>query len=236
MTRFFLNFLLLGIVLISAAQDKKFAQPDLPGDLVLDLGLNYWVNDDDTLKNWGSKSLGIYYNKRYKISNKLSFYPAVGLGFERVAFQKNYHYDTDPDRNVVINSTSALIKKNKLAVTYLDIPLELRFHPKGTIEGEGFYVGGGVIGGLKLSAHSKLRYIEDDINRKEKLHSNFGLNDIRYGYQVRVGWKSFQVFYKRYLSDFYRNRQQKVGPDLEVIDGAYFNPAITTIGISFAGF
>ena len=235
MTRFFLSLFLVGVVLISTAQDKKFAQPDLPGDLVLDIGMNYWTYKEDSIQAWSSKSLGIYYNKRYKISNKLSFYPSVGLGFERLGFKKNYHYDTDQQLNLVIDSTTALIKRNKLAITYLDVPLELRLHPKGTIEGEGFFIGAGVIGGLKLSAHTKLKYVDNGNKRKEKLNSNFGLQDFRYGYQVRVGWKGFQVFYKKYLSDLYRKPQELVGPDLEPT-GKIMRPSTSTIGISFTGF
>lgn len=235
MTRFFLSLFLLGVVLISTAQDRKFAQPDLPGDLMLDIGLNYWSNDQDTLKNWGSKSLGVYYNKRFKISNKLSFHPAVGLGFEKLAFKKNYHYGEDVDNSIIIDTTNTIISRNKLAVTYLDVPLEFRFHPKGTIEGEGFFIGAGVIGGLKLNAHTKLKYEENEVKRKEKLQSNFGLQDFRYGYQIRVGWKSFQFFYKHYLSDFYRKPQKQVGKDL-LPNGELFNPAVSTFGINFSGF
>ena len=235
MTRFFLSLFLVGVVLISTAQDKKFAQPDLPGDLMLDIGLNYWTKDQDTLKNWGSKSLGVYYNRRYKISNKFSFYPAVGLGFEKLAFKKNYHYVADVNNNIAVDTTNSIIKRNKLAVTYLDVPLEIRFHPKKTIEGEGFFVGAGVIGGLKLTAHTKLHYEEDGVRRKEKLQSNFDLQDFRYGYQIRVGWKSFQFYYKRYLSDFYRNPQQKVSKDLQPRD-RFFNPSVSTFGINFTGF
>jgi len=237
MARYFFSLILLGAVLFSTAQDRKIPQPDLPGDLLLDIGLNYWSNDEDTLKNWGSKSLGIYYNKRYKISNKLSFYPAVGLSFEKYALKKNYHYATDIDNNIVIDSTIALIKRNKLAVTYLEVPLEFRFHPQGTIDGEGFFIGAGVLGSLRMGSHTKLRYVEDEEKRKEKLSDDFGLNDIRYGYQIRMGWKNIHFFYKHYLSEVYGNPQKKVSPDaLQTPNGELFHPRASTFGINFSGF
>lgn len=236
MTRYFFSLILLGVVLFSAAQDRKIPQPDLPGDLLLDIGLNYWSNDEDTLKNWGSKSLGIYYNKRYKISNKLSFYPAVGLSFEKYAMKKNYQYANE-NGNIVIDSTSAIIKRNKLAVTYLEVPMEFRFHPNGTQSGEGFFIGAGVIGGVRLNSHTKLKYLQDDVRRKEKLTDNFGLNDIRYGYQIRVGWKNIHFFYKHYLSEVYGNPQKEVSPsDLQTPNGGLFNPRASTFGINFSGF
>jgi len=234
MSRFCFSILLVGAVFIASAQYSKIPQPDLPGDLLLDIGLNYWSNDADTLKNWGSKSLGVYYNKRYKISNKLSFYPAVGLSFEKYALQKNYHYANN-DGNIEIDTTFALIKRNKLAVTYLEVPLELRFHPKGTQQGEGFFIGAGVIGSLRMGSHTKLKYVQDEQKRKEKLSDDFGLNDIRYGYQIRFGWKNIHFFYKHYLSDVYGNPQKKVGTDLEP-NGRLFNPMASTFGINLSGF
>jgi hypothetical protein len=236
MTRFFISVLLIVAAFCATAQKSKIPQPDLPGDLLMDIGLNYWSNDADTLKNWGSKSLGIYYNKRYKISNKLSFYPAVGLSFEKYAFKKNYHYSNN-DGIIEIDTLNALVKKNKLAVTYLEVPLELRFHPQGTQEGEGFFVGAGLIGSLRMGSHTKLKYLQgfDEEKRKEKLSDDFGLNDIRYGYQIRVGWKNVHFFYKHYLSDVYGNPQKKVGTDLEP-NGRLFNPMASTFGINFSGF
>lgn len=217
------------------AQDRRFAQPDLPGDLMLDIGLNYWTNERDTLANFGSKSLGVYYTKRFKISNNLSFYPGVGLGFEKYSFKKNYHY-ANVDGNIQLDSLNGLMKKNKLAVTYFDVPLELRFHPKGTIEGEGFFVGAGVFGGLKMGAHTKLKYEQGDAKRKEKLRDNFGLEDYRYGYIIRVGWKGINFYYRRTMSQLFQDGQQQLNPDLTTPKGRPYNPQISTFGINFTGF
>ncbi|MEQ9231723.1 MAG: outer membrane beta-barrel protein [Cyclobacteriaceae bacterium] len=234
MARFCLLFFLFSFVLLSSAQDKKFAQPDLPGDLLLDIGLNYWSNDRDTLSNFASKSLGVYYTRHFRISDKFSFNPAVGLGFEKYAFKKDYHY-RNVDGIIRLDTLPSNFDKNKLAVTYLDIPLELRYYPKSTIEGEGFFVGAGVIGGLKMGAHSKIKY-EDAVTRgKEKLRSNFGLRDVRYGLQFRIGWKGVHFFYKHYMSPVYKGKQDLVDRDLQPT-GKRYNPTVSTFGINFTGF
>lgn len=237
MTKFCLSFLLLAAVFTASSQEKFSGQPDLPGDILIDIGFNTWNQQNDTIKNWASRSLGIYYNKRYRISNKLSFYGAAGFGFEKPAFQKNYYLNRD-NGAIFIDTLGGFvdIKKNKLVVTYLDLPLELRFHPKGTQEGEGFFISAGLIPGLKLSAHTKLNYkLSNGGKQKEKLGANFGLNDYRVGLQFRVGWKGVNFFYKTYLTKLYRNGQKLIGPDF-VQTGERFNPKISTFGINFSGF
>lgn len=234
MARFFVSLLVVLTAFASLAQEKKIAQPDLPGDIMLDLGINYWVGDRDTTKAWASRSIGIYYTQRMRISDKFSFYPAIGLGTERLAFKKNYHLANN-DGVVGVDTTFALIKRNKLVLTYLDIPLEVRFHPGGTEEGEGFFIGAGVIGGIRLEAHTKIRYEQNGKSRTDKLRSNFGLNDIRYGVQLRVGWKGANFFFKRYFSETFRRDQALVDPDFNPT-GQFFNPTTTTIGINFTGF
>lgn len=225
--------LIISALLVSS-QEKKVAQPDLPGDLMLDIGMNYWVGDRDTTNAWPSRSFGIYYTKRMKISDKFSFYPAVGIGTERYALQKNFHL-VNNDGSIEVDTTLAIINRNKLVVTYLDVPLELRFHPGGTEEGEGFFVGAGVIGGLRLEAHTKVNYTQNGHKRTEKLRSNFGLQDFRYGVQFRVGWKGAHFFFKKYLNKTFRRDQALVDPQLSPT-GEFFNPTTTTIGINFTGF
>jgi len=116
------------------------------------------------------------------------------------------------------------------------MPLELRFHPKGTVEGEGFFVSAGVIPGLKLNAHTRIKYEESGAKQTQKLRANFGLNDYRLGLQFRVGWEGVNFFYKTYMTELFRKKQNIYLPgDLEnSVDS--FNPTITTIGINFSGF
>lgn len=236
MTKFCLSFLLLIAVFTVSSQEKLKGQPDLPGDILIDFGINYWNQKRDTIKNWPSRSLGIYYNKRYKISNKLSFYAAVGFGFENYAFKDNYFLNRGDNGEVILDTiNNVTLDKNKLAVMYLDMPLEIRIHPKGTAEGEGFFLSAGVVPGLKLNAHTKLKSEENEGTQRQKYSSNFGLNDYRVGLQFRVGWKGVNFFYKTYLTKVFRSPQNLVDPDL-ILTGYRFNPSTTTFGINFSGF
>jgi hypothetical protein len=161
----------------------------------------------------------------------------VGLTFEKFAFKDNANYFRQADGSTAVDTLNRSfdLRKNKLAVTYFEVPLELRFHPQKTIEGEGFFVGIGVIGGLKMGAHTKIKYRVGDNRYKEKLRGGFGLQDFRYGYQIRLGWKNVHLFFKRYLSEVYRNEQVLLDRDLNPREET-FNPTLTTIGINFSGF
>ncbi|MCP4460975.1 MAG: outer membrane beta-barrel protein [Cytophagales bacterium] len=234
MTKFLLSFLLLVVSFTALSQEKLSGQPDLPGDILFDIGFNSWDQSGDTLKNWPSRSLGIYYNKRFKLSNKFSFYGAAGFGIEKFSFEKNYHLTAD-NSNIVLDTLIASISMNKLSITYFDIPLELRFHPKGTIDGEGFFVSAGAIPGLKMGAHTKVKYEVDGHKQREKVGANFGLQDFRMGLQFRVGWKGINIFYKTYLTKVFRHKQDLVDPDLN-LTGELFNPKVTSFGINFSGF
>lgn len=237
MTKFFFSFLLLIAVFTVSSQEKLQGQPDLPGDILFDLGFNTWDQEGDTLKLIPSRSLGLYYNKRYKITKKLSFYVAAGVGIEKFAFQGNYFLSRNNIGKIFVDTIFADIRKNKLNITYFDVPLELRFHPKGTIEGEGFFIGAGVIPGFKLEAHTKVRYKtrESDALQTQKFRGNFGLNDFRLGMQVRVGWKGVNFFYKTYFTNLFRNRQDLIDPNF-TLTGQDFNPTVSTFGINLSGF
>jgi len=210
--------------LFSWAQEDGFSRPDIPGELMVDIGVNSWSVTPDTLdrKGWASKSIGIYYAKRFEISNKLSFYPAVGLGIEKMGFESAVSFIDSAD--YFMNLPFAGITKNKLAFTYLDIPVELRYHPQGTQEGEGFFVSAGGMFGIKMGAHTKWKYDEGDGTKVIKESGKFNLKSFRYGYQVRLGFKGIHIFYKKYLSDAFK------GPIQDV------NGTMKTIGINLTGF
>ncbi|SNT17256.1 Outer membrane protein beta-barrel domain-containing protein [Ekhidna lutea] len=220
------------LTLLSASAQDGMKRPDIPGDLMVDVGFNVWSSMPGPLKKkvFASKSIGVYYSKRKVLNNKLSFNYGLGLGMEKISLgdSSTLFSNTIVDdtlRSVVINPNPHNFDKNRLAVTYLDIPLELRFHPKGTEEGEGLFIGAGAIIGLRLNAHTKWKYENNGETVIEKTSGEFNLNSLRYGYQVRAGFKGVHFFYKRYTSNVFQDSFQ---------DGS--NPVMTTIGINVTGF
>ncbi|MEL7222470.1 MAG: hypothetical protein AAGJ93_14200, partial [Bacteroidota bacterium] len=113
------------------AQEEKKGSPDLPGDLIVNVGINALVDRPRELRlnAFGSKSVGVYYTNRIALSPSFSFYPAIGLGLEKYDFQDDITL-IDSIGNVTLIDTIGFrgaIDKNRLATTYLEMPLEFRY-------------------------------------------------------------------------------------------------------------
>ena len=223
---------LLTLVFIGASAQDGLKRPDIPGELMVDVGFNVWSSMPGALerRTWSSKSIAFYYTKRKAFSSKLSLNYGIGLGLEKMSLGDSATLFS----NVLVNDTlnSVMIgpnpqnfSKNKLATTYLDIPVEIRFHPMGTQDGEGLFLGVGGIVGLRLNAHTKWKYDNNGETVRDKVTGKFNLNSIRYGYQIRAGFRGVHFFYKRYVSPVFNDAFD---------DG--FDPVMTTIGINVTGF
>lgn len=219
---------------VSAQEDTRPSQPDLPGDLMLDFGFSYWSKklDQLPLKVLGSQSVGIYYTQRFRISDHFSFYPGAGFTFDKYAFDSRLTWRNNAgvislDSINSSNNGAVLLDKNKLIASYFEIPLEIRIHPSGTVKGEGWFIGLGAVAGLRIGAHTKVAYKVDGDKYKEKEYNDFGLERYRYGAQVRFGFKNIHLYYKTYFSDLFSNTSQ-------FSDGK--SPRSSVIGINISGF
>ncbi len=231
MTRLSVVVLMLFVSFSTLAQQgDRPSQPDLPGDIMLDFGLNMWSEDTEQLRLdlWRSNSFSIYYNRMFKITNKFTFHPAVGLGIEKYAFNDDFAWLMDSQGTISLDTLSGGVSltKNKLNITYFEIPFELRFYPKGTVSGEGMFVSVGAIGGLRINTNSKIKFANGEGQTKRKLNQRLGVNDFKYGVQARIGFRTFHVFYKHYFSDVFDGSPDDSG----------LNPTAATLGINFSGF
>lgn len=197
---------------------------------MIDYGFNFWPETPDQLPTsfWGSNSVGIYLNSRVRFNDYISFHPGAGFTFEKYAFDDNYTWLRADDGTISLDSLSGVtLTKNKLVVNYFEIPLEFRIHPLGTVGGEGWFIGLGAVGGIRLGApHTKVKYDLGDNTVKEKLYDDFNVSRLRYGLQARFGFKTFHVYYKTYLSEVFTTAPDASGK----------NPLPFTIGVTFSGF
>ena len=232
--------LTLFVLGVSAQDEGGLKRPDIPGELMVDVGFNVWSSMPGPLerRTWSSKSIAFYYTKRKAFGKKLSLNYGIGLGLEKMSLgdsstlassflNDNGTPETEDDfiESVRIVPNEASFDKNRLAMTYLDIPVEFRYHPFGTEDGEGLFLGVGGIIGLRLKSHTKWKYENNGETVRDKITGRFNLNAFRYGYQVRAGFRGVHFFYKRYVSPVFRDRFE---------DG--FNPVMTTVGINVTGF
>lgn len=205
-------------------------QPDLPGDLMVDFGLNTWTDQPDNLPSsmFRSNSFGLYYTQRKRISDHFSVQAGLGFSFENMAIDNRVSWFRADDGTIGVDSlpTNLSLRKNKLLITYFEIPVEFRIHPLGTVAGEGFFIGLGAIGGVRMGARTKIKYDTQDETIQERLHGQFDLNRWKYGVQARLGFKTFHLFYKMYFNDQFSNLPEQFSS----------NPRQMTFGINLTGF
>ena len=99
------------------------------------------------------------------------------------------------------------LSKSKLSATYLSIPLLLEFQSPEHGHNKPFYFSAGLIGGIKLGSHTKVKMDGD----KSKSHGDFNINPFRIGATARMGYRGINVFGTTYFSPLFRNGR---GPEL----------------------
>lgn len=212
-----------------AQESSRPKQPDFPGDLLVDWGFNTWSNKPANLpiRPWGSNAFSIYYTQRFRIIDHVGINTGLGFTFDKYAFDSNYTWLSASNGAVSLDTIAGVeLSKNKLVFNYLEVPLEVRIHPLGTVNGEGWFIGLGVVGGLRFNGHTKVKYSITDEDYKEKVYGAFDTNGLRYGLQARFGFKAIHVYYKMYLTDVFKSAPDASGKI----------PTASTIGISFSGF
>ncbi|WP_424962093.1 hypothetical protein [Ekhidna sp.] len=254
--KYLVGALLALIVFNASAQEEGgLKRPDIPGHLMLDIGLNYWDQTAGNLnqKGWPSKSLGLYYTKFKKLGNSFTINYGLGMTWEKIGFEVNVDdnpstsdavtIQTDSLGNVffgpLFGTTSRIsFKKYKVGILYVDAPFEFRWYPRSTQDGEGLFISFGGILGLKVKSFDKTIFELNGEKFKTKSIGDFGLNSFRYGVQARLGFNGIHVFYKQYFSDVFSDPILVVDSiDSDgTLNGSPISPTMTTIGINITGF
>lgn len=106
-------------------------------------------------------------------------------------------------------------KNNKFAVSYLDLPLEVRFRTKNANKNKIFKFTVGFKGGFLLNNHIKFKgddfVMGTDTDIKYKQHLIKNIEKSRYGFTARVGYGMFNAFGYYSLSKLFKDGK---GPEM----------------------
>lgn len=182
--------------------------------MLIDIGFNQYTTKDPSglpdLHLWRSKNVNVYHYWGIPLGKKFTLAPGVGLGLENYSFRREeVLLQTSNNDSLIISSLNLPNfegKKSKLAVNYVDIPLELRFQT-GRFKDRAFRIAFGGKVGFLYGAHTKAKYVTNDHKIKEKHYDDFGLNGFRYGLTGRIGFGHFTVFGYYALSDLFRDNK-----------------------------
>ncbi|MFT2007587.1 outer membrane beta-barrel protein [Pontibacter sp. 13R65] len=194
--------------------------------LDLDLGLNTFVNQNETqggspipdLKPLGSRYVSINWRMTSQVGGRTSpFYVISGLGFafNNYMFDRNYVIEEDVnDITYFRRATDISYAKSKLTHSSVNLPIMPMLKFKRANGKEGFKIGAGGFAGYRLGSHSKLKYSEGGSTEKDKVRSNYNLNDFQYGLTGVIGYGNLDLFVKYNMNSLFRDDR---GPDVNVI-------------------
>jgi hypothetical protein len=118
---------------------------------------------------------------------------SVGLEFS----WNNYKFS----ENVVIGKDSASVTfdpfaasqkkiKSKLTVSWINVPFMVHYNSKKS----SFHMALGGFAGYRLGSHSKTKFTDDGVTKKEKEFTNFYLNSLQYGLRFQFGFYDVDFF------------------------------------------
>jgi hypothetical protein len=127
------------------------------------------------------------------IKNNLGLYSGVGLSFNNYRFDNQTRIIYDRQGLEFVEDEEPM-RKNKLTLTYITVPLMLEFQTGGRKEAEKFHLAGGMILGTRIGTHAKYVYDDQGKKRKEKDYSNFHVPPFRFDLTGRIGWGRVNLF------------------------------------------
>jgi len=185
----------------------------------VEMGVNSFANVD--YKGFTPNFMDLNQNKSFEISlnflrysiglqkdkRNIGLVTGLGLTFNDYRFSNPYTIENDNGMVKPVLLEKATLSKTKLSTSYLTVPLMLEFQIPVNGREKKLYISGGVIGGLKVGSHTKIKQDGD----KRKSRDDFNINPFRYGATARVGYKGINLFGTWYLSKFFKDNR---GPDL----------------------
>lgn len=196
---------------------QQASSPDLPGALQVQIGSNFLVDHPDSMGTgfWGSKSFNAHYLYSVRFGESaFSLHPGFGIATDKFSFEDNITLVRTPEGNTDIEPLETTeygeVKKTKLATTYFEVPLELRFHfnKDNFRKSIKLSVGGKV--GILMSSHTKVKFENLGEKQKIKTKDNFNLNRFRYGLQGTFGVAGVGVYFYYGLNDLFEKGE---GPE-----------------------
>ena len=125
-------------------------------------------------------------------NQKIYISSGAGLQFYNFRFNKQVTYANDPTPSVYIDST-AHFTKNKLALSYLSIPLGITF--KTRVGKQWLVYGVGATGGYRLASWMKQKSPE---RGKQKLHDSYNFKDFNACLTAEIGIDNILRLYGSY--------------------------------------
>ena len=190
---------------VNSFANVEYAGYTIPGSSNFH-GTNYMdLNQNKSLEvniNVFKVSVGLQEKK-----NNIGLVTGLGFNFNDYRFSNGFTIKNSGGYIVPIPIGDPNLQKTKLSTGFLTVPLLLEFHaPRGS----GLWMSMGVIGGLKMGSHTKVKIG----GNTTKDHNDFNINPFRGGSTVRLGYKGFNIYGTYYFTPLFRDGR---GPVMDPI-------------------
>ncbi|OJU22404.1 MAG: hypothetical protein BGN92_01055 [Sphingobacteriales bacterium 41-5] len=218
---------------------KKYDLSKRPNDhFLLQLGYTQWMGKPDSIDTKGfSRSINGYFmfDFPFKTTPQLSAAIGLGLGSDHIVFDRDYP-DVKGQTNTLrfnyrtTSPDTTFFKKTKLATTYLEAPVELRYVAKPDQSDKSFKLALGVKVGTMLKGGTRARKLMYLTQGKENQRNDYLLKEASKKYfnttrivgTGRIGFGHFTLFGNYQFTNLLKDG---VGPELRPF----------TVGLSIGG-
>lgn len=135
-------------------------------------------------------------------SGTIGIVTGLGLEFNNYRFDSQYILTEDEAGDITYRLSDEKLDKNKLMTVYGILPLMLEFQTANRYNNGCAYLSAGVVGGVRLKSHVK---VVDSEGNKSKYKGNYNLQDLRYGFMARVGYKFINLYGVYYPVSLFNN-------------------------------
>lgn len=207
---------------VKAKKKKEFDLSNRSGDhFLIQLGYAGWNNTPDTINTGGlPRSANIYFMLDFPFKNnpRLSAAIGAGIGTDHIFFKKTYVGIKDATDEIRFQNLADTnhFKKYKLATTWLEAPIELRYTSRPDKPGKSFKAAIGVKVGTLLKAGTKGKTWQNKAGNTitaytEKISSKRFFNTLRVVPTVRVGYGHVTLYAAYQVGTLFK---EGLGPDV----------------------
>ena len=217
---------MIGNVVIGQTEEKKKKKDWTKVDLsrrsadhfMLQIGMYNWASAPDSINTKGvGRTFNAYllFDFPFKTNPKISVAIGAGVGTDNIYFDETDINIKNRARATFTRDTINQYKKYKMAMGFLEIPVELRIsgNPENMNKGFKFAIGAKL--GTMIDAHTKAKVDLDadgDGGYVEKIKSKLLFNGTRLSATARMGYGHFSVFGTYTVTEFFKEFQ---GPSVK---------------------
>lgn len=192
-----------------------------------------WLNADGIAKSEGTNT-----------TTELNFWPSMvwGFGFGgktrmgeskmyiRYGMEFNWNYFQMKGNTILVKYDDVILEtegvafyedesqnysKSAFRISYWDAPVLFEFDNSKPGQSDGFSLGLGGYGGIRMGSHTKVKYSDFNGDKSEvKQQNNYYTNGWRYGLLGQVGFGTFKITAKYDLNHLFRT--DKTTPDYQI--------------------